>query len=191
MYWKNKIVVIIIKHLWTLNILRFQLRYVHYADSIAVLWFCCMELMMIGTCKSWCRISGDFYQLWHGLISQDKVKAATNLINRLKSKKGALVTAVSQLCEAYTDLAYHDVSAFRKQLCKGNSSVWLYHVPFTSCLHSAAPIKLPSSCPLLKVGKLKTIPIPTMDIQVTLHHDYSKYSTHQATFTALSLVYCC
>ena len=46
------------------------------------------------------------------------MKAASNLIAKLKSKKSALVTSVSQLCEAYTDLAYHDVSAHRKVTCE-------------------------------------------------------------------------
>ena len=45
------------------------------------------------------------------------MKAASNLIAKLKSEKSALVTSVSQLCEAYTDLAYHNMTANRKVTC--------------------------------------------------------------------------
>ena len=51
-------------------------------------------------------------------VLQDKVNAARNLIAKLRSEKSSLVTTISQLCEAYTDLAYHDVTAFRKQTCE-------------------------------------------------------------------------
>ena len=41
------------------------------------------------------------------------MKAAKDLIGRLQSIHPVLVCNISQLCEAYVDLAYHDVSAFK------------------------------------------------------------------------------
>ena len=75
------------------------------------------------------------------LSFQDKVKAASDLIVKLRSEKPSLVRAVEDLCGAYIDLAYHDVTAHRKQ---------------------RGPIKLPSSCPLVKLAKLKEVAMPTM-----------------------------
>ena len=79
------------------------------------------------------------------LSFQDKVKAASDLIVKLRSERPSLVRAVEDLCGAYIDLAYHDVTAHRKQ---------------------RGPIKLPSSCPLIKLAKLKEVAMPTMEIEV-------------------------
>ena len=73
------------------------------------------------------------------------MEAAAHLVSRLRSKRPSLVRTMEQLCEAYIDLAYHDVSALKKQ--KG-------------------PFKLPSCCPLLKLSKLAEVAIPTMDLEV-------------------------
>ena len=43
------------------------------------------------------------------------MKAAKDLIGRLQSTHSVLIRNMSQLCEAYVDLAYHDVSAFRNE----------------------------------------------------------------------------
>ena len=77
------------------------------------------------------------------------MKAASDLIVQLRSEKPSLVRAVENLCGAYIDLAYHDVTAHRKQ---------------------RGPIKLPSSCPLIKLAKLKEVAMPTMEIEVHMSH---------------------
>ena len=77
---------------------------------------------------------------------QDKVKAAKGLIRRLHSERPSLVHSMEQLCEAYIDLAYHDVSAHRRE---------------------RKPIKFPASCTLVKLaGKLREVAVPTVDIEV-------------------------
>ncbi len=43
------------------------------------------------------------------------MKAAKDLIGRLQSTHSVLIHNMSLLCEAYVDLAYHDVSAFRNE----------------------------------------------------------------------------
>ena len=78
---------------------------------------------------------------------QDKVKAARDLIHRLHSEKPSLVHSMELLCEAYIDLAYHDVSTHRKE---------------------RKPIKFPASCPLVRLaGQLKEIAVPTVDMEVS------------------------
>ena len=76
---------------------------------------------------------------------QDKVKAAGDIIKKLRSEKPVLIQGVERLCEAYIDLAYHDVTAFKKE---------------------RGPVKLPSTCLLLKLGKLRTVAVPTVEIPV-------------------------
>ena len=91
----------------------------------------------------------------HSVI-QDKVKAARDLIHRLHSEKPSLVHAMEQLCEAYIDLAYHDVSTHRKE---------------------RKPIKFPASCTLIKLaGQLKDVAVPTVDIEVVAHFSLAKTS---------------
>ena len=83
---------------------------------------------------------------FHCIPIQDKVKAAKDLIHRLHTKKASLVHSMEQLCEAYIDLAYHDVSASKRE---------------------KKPIKFPSSCMLIKLaGKLGEVAVPTLDIEV-------------------------
>jgi ataxia telangiectasia mutated family protein len=79
-------------------------------------------------------------------VDEDKVKAAKGLIRRLHSERPSLVHSMEQLCEAYIDLAYHDVSAHRRE---------------------RKPIKFPASCTLVKLaGKLREVAVPTVDIEV-------------------------
>lgn len=73
------------------------------------------------------------------------MKAAGDMIKKLRSEKATLVQSVERLCEAYIDLAYHDVSAFKKE---------------------RGPVKLPSSCLLLKLSRLEIIAVPTVDLAV-------------------------
>ena len=74
------------------------------------------------------------------------MKAAQNLIHRLRSEKPSLVQSMERLCEAYIDLAYHDVSSHRKE---------------------RKPIKFPASCTLIKLaGQLKEVAVPTLEIEV-------------------------
>ncbi len=99
------------------------------------------------------------------------MKAATGLISKLRKERPSLVKATEQLCEAYIDLAYHDVSAFRKQ---------------------RGPFKLPSSCPLLKLAKLTEVALPTLKLEVGLcarvvcacacAHAHSHTPTHPNTW---------
>ena len=77
---------------------------------------------------------------------QDKVKAAGDMIKKLRSKKATLVQSVEKLCEAFIDLAYHDVTAFKKE---------------------RGPVKLPSSCLLLKLGRLREVAMPTVCLLYT------------------------
>ena len=77
------------------------------------------------------------------------MKAASDLIVKLRSERPSLVQAVENLCGVYIDLAYHDVTAYRKQ---------------------RGPIELPSSCPLIKLAKLKEVAMPTMEIEVCTSH---------------------
>lgn len=71
------------------------------------------------------------------------MKAARSLIAKLRSQKPTLVQSVEQLCDAYIDVAYYDVSAFKKM---------------------RTGIKLPPACPLLKLEG--QVAIPTMDLAV-------------------------
>lgn len=84
-------------------------------------------------------------------VLQDKVKAASDLISKLRKERPSLVKAMEQLCVAYIDLAYHDISAFKKQ---------------------RGPFKLPSSCPLLKLSKLTGVAMPTLDLEVSCLQPY-------------------
>ena len=80
------------------------------------------------------------------------MKAAGDMIKKLRSAKPTLVQSVERLCDAYIDLAYHDVTAYKKE---------------------RGPVKLPSTCLLLKLGKLRTVAVPTVEIPVdpTCHYD--------------------
>ena len=78
-------------------------------------------------------------------LPQDKVRAAGDMIKKLRSEKPTLVQSVEKLSEAFIDLAYHDVTAFKKE---------------------RGPVKLPSSCPLLKLGALREVAVPTVEIDV-------------------------
>ena len=51
---------------------------------------------------------------------------------------------MEQLCDAYVDLAYYDVSAYKKQ---------------------RGPVKLPNSCPLLKLSR-GVVVVPTLELAV-------------------------
>ena len=73
------------------------------------------------------------------------MKAAVDVIKKLSSARPSLVRSVERLCEAYIDLAYHDVTAHKKE---------------------RGPVKLPSSCLLLKLSRLREVPVPTLDVAV-------------------------
>ena len=45
---------------------------------------------------------------------QDKVKAAKGVIAAIQAKKASLVQSIQLLCDAYIDLAYHNVDAHKK-----------------------------------------------------------------------------
>ena len=47
------------------------------------------------------------------------MKAAQDLLNRLRSVNGELLRDISTLCEAYVDMAYHDVTTHKAE--KSNS----------------------------------------------------------------------
>ncbi len=88
-------------------------------------------------------ISHIYYlRMLHSIALQDKVKAARDLLAKVRRQKPSLVKGVEQLCDSYIDLAYHDVTAFKAQ---------------------RGPLKLPTSCPLLKV---KDVAIPTSEVPV-------------------------
>ena len=73
------------------------------------------------------------------------MKAAGDMIRKLRSEKLTLVQSVEKLCEAFIDLAYHDVTAFKKE---------------------RGPVKLPSTCLLLKLHKLEMVAVPTVEIPI-------------------------
>ncbi|XP_019856363.1 PREDICTED: serine-protein kinase ATM [Amphimedon queenslandica] len=75
------------------------------------------------------------------VVDDEKVKAAQDLLSRLRSVNGELLRDISSLCEAYVDMAYHDVTAHKTE---------------------KKPIRIPPNCPLLKLKKNK-VPIPTLD----------------------------
>ena len=83
-------------------------------------------------------------------LIQDKVKAASALLAKLRKQQPSLVKSVEQLCDAYIDLAYYDVTAHKMQ---------------------RNPIKFPGSCPLLKLRE--GVAIPTLDLPVERSCDYS------------------
>lgn len=74
------------------------------------------------------------------------MKAARDLIAKLRHVKPALVKSIEQLCDAYIDLAYHDVSSHKKQ---------------------RGPLKLPASCPLLKLKGGMVVPTSDLDVDRT------------------------
>lgn len=67
------------------------------------------------------------------------------MIKKLRNEKPTQVQSVEKLCEAFIDLAYHDVTAFKKE---------------------RGPVNLPSSCLLLKVGRLREVAVPTIEMAV-------------------------
>ena len=72
------------------------------------------------------------------------MKAASALITKLRKQNSALIQSAEQLCDAYMDLAYHDVSTMKNQ---------------------RGPFPLPANCPLLKLTK-RGAAVPTIDIEV-------------------------
>ncbi len=72
------------------------------------------------------------------------MKAASALITKLRKQNPALIQSAELLCDAYMDLAYHDVSAMKNQ---------------------RGPFPLPANCPLLKLTK-RGAAVPTIDIEV-------------------------
>lgn len=78
------------------------------------------------------------------------MKAARDMIAKLRRQKSSLVKSIEQLCDAYIDLAYYDVSAQKKQ---------------------RGPFKLPANCPLLKVKG--GVVVPTKDLAVDRTCTYS------------------
>lgn len=95
-----------------------------------------------------CMVDYWFNGCW--CILQDKVKAARDMIAKLRRQKSSLVKCIELLCDAYIDLAYYDVSAQKKQ---------------------RGPVKLPASCPLLKVKG--GVVVPTKDLAVDRTSAYS------------------
>ena len=86
-------------------------------------------------------------------ILQDKVKAARQLLGKVQLQRASLVQSIEQLCDSYIDLAYHDVSAHKTQ---------------------RTPVKLPNSCPLLKV---KDVAVPTSEVPVDRSCSYKEILT--------------
>ena len=78
------------------------------------------------------------------------MRAAGNLISKLRSQKSSLIRSLEELCDAFIDLAYHDVTAHKKQ---------------------RGPIKLPSSCPLLKLKESVVVPTIELEIDRTCRYD--------------------
>lgn len=78
------------------------------------------------------------------------MKAARDLIAKLRRQKPSLIKSVEQLCDAYIDLAYYDVTSYKQQ---------------------RGPIKFPTGCPLLKVKG--GVVVPTSDLPVDRSCSYS------------------
>jgi len=78
------------------------------------------------------------------------VKAARDLVAKLRRQKPELVKSVELLCDAYIDLAYYDVSAHKKQ---------------------RGPIKFPASCPLLKLSRGGVVPTTDLAVDRTCRYD--------------------
>ncbi len=78
------------------------------------------------------------------------MKAASALIAKLRKHTPSLVQSAELLCDAFMDLAYHDVIALRVQ---------------------RGPFPLPPNCPLLKLTR-RGIAVPTIDLPVDPHCTY-------------------
>lgn len=93
------------------------------------------------------------------------MKAARNLLAKLRSKKLSLVESVEQLCDAYTDVAYYDVSSYKKL---------------------RTSIKLPPACPLLRLSG--QVAIPTVDLAVdrACHYENVVYVSQFETYFQLA-----
>eukprot|EP00731_Ephydatia_muelleri_P031937 Em0023g444a len=89
----------------------------------------------------------------HTTVDEDKVKAAKGVIAAVHSKKPSLVQSIQLLCDAYIDLAYHNVDAHKK---------------------SRDPIPLPKTCPLLKLTNMVGVAIPTVNLEVDPSCCYDK-----------------
>ena len=72
------------------------------------------------------------------------------MISKLRQQKSSLVKSVELLCDAYIDVAYYDVSAQKKQ---------------------RGPIKLPATCPLLRLKG--SVVVPTKELAVDRTCAYS------------------
>ncbi len=72
------------------------------------------------------------------------MKAAGALISKLRKHAPTLVQSAEALCDAYMDLAYHDVTVLRTQ---------------------SGPFPLPPNCPLLKLSR-RGVVVPTVSLQV-------------------------
>nr|QSX72307.1 ATM kinase [Halisarca dujardinii] len=81
-------------------------------------------------------------------IDMDKVLAASSLLQQLASSFPELVLSVEQLCLGYIELAYHDTSS--KTAGRGKTGVF----------------PLPTSSVLSKIGQLKTVVVPTIDMPI-------------------------
>ena len=81
------------------------------------------------------------------------MKAARELLAKVRRHKPSLVKSVEQLCDAYIDLAYHDVKALKAQ---------------------RGPLKLPANCPLLKV---KDVAVPTSELPMDKTCSYKDVPT--------------
>lgn len=82
------------------------------------------------------------------------MQAARDLLAKIRRRQASLVKSVEQLCDAYIDLAYHDVTAHKTQ---------------------RGPIKFPSSCPLLKVKGGVVVPTVDLCLDRTCHYSDAVY----------------
>ncbi|XP_062983150.1 serine-protein kinase ATM [Elgaria multicarinata webbii] len=89
-------------------------------------------------------------------LDMDRMDAASNIINFIKSKRANLVANVETLCDAYITLANLDVADWKSQ---------------------RRAINIPSGQPITKLKNLEDVVVPTMEVKVDPSGKYENLVT--------------
>ncbi|ETE57747.1 Serine-protein kinase ATM, partial [Ophiophagus hannah] len=113
-----------------------------------------------------CLLSGEEHDMWifrlcslwleNAGLSEDRMEAASNIINIVKDKRPDMVVKVEVLCDAYITLANMDATP------------WKTH---------RRGINIPSDQPLIKLKNLEDVAVPTMEIKVDPSGKYENLIT--------------
>ncbi|XP_074841015.1 serine-protein kinase ATM isoform X2 [Carettochelys insculpta] len=80
-------------------------------------------------------------------LDMDRMEAASNIINIIKSRRPRMVSGVEALCDAYITLANLDATQWKSQ-------------------RTAEGISIPAGQPITKLKNLEDVVVPTMEIKV-------------------------